>query len=387
MAGLLVGIAQWFGLIFASAFYLVGFGQYTVELLHEVGLSIGNPFILIALASALVLTLVNLIGTKRAGDLQNGIVLALTVILTVLLSFGVLNATGIIGSSTWPIPFAPKGIGAVFTTTALIFTSYLGFVQIATVAGEIKRPHKTLPLALTGSVISVMLLYILTIFVSTSVLPTERLAQLGETAMVQVAETLVGRLGAYGIISAGLLATLSSANASILSSSRAVFALSKDELLPSFISKINSRFGTPHVALYVVGVSIATITLLGKVEVLAEIASLLHLIIYGFICLSLIKLRKWNPIWFAPTYRVPGGLLFPMVGAATSFGLILMMRPLSIVFGFGIMVFALFWYWIYAKELDLETPEPRHIVPSLLEPRILLPFEISGVNLPPYRLL
>lgn len=387
LVGMLVGIAQWFGLIFASAFYLVGFGQYTGELLNELGLSIGDPSILIALASALLLTLINLFGTKRAGDLQNGIVMALTIILTVLLGYGVLNTVGIVGSTSWPTPFFSKGVWPVFTTTAIIFTSYLGFVQIATVAGEIKKPHRTLPLALTGSVIAVMALYVLTIFVSTSVLPNDRLAQLGETAMVQVSKTLIGQFGAYGIIGAGLLATLSSANASILSSSRAVYALSKDSLLPSLISNINKRFGTPHIALFTVGIPIAAITLFGQVELLAEAASLLHLVIYGFICLTLIKLRKDDPLWFAPTYRVPGGNVMPALGAALSFGLIFMMRPLSLLIGVGIMGGAYLWYRFYARESSLKTPEPMHIIPTMREPRILLPVEITDPELPPYKLL
>lgn len=387
MIGVLVGIAQWFGLIFASAFYLVGFGEYTVELLNQIGFSIGNPSILIALSSALLLTLINLFGTEKAGDLQNGIVMALTSILTVLLGYGVLNAVGIAGSTNWPTSFFSEGLWPIFTTTAIIFTSYLGFVQIATVAGEIKEPHRTLPLALAGSVIAVMVLYISTIFVSTSVLSNDRLAQLGETAMVEVAKTLVGQLGAYGIVGAGLLATLSSANASILSSSRAVYAISKDRLLPSLISNVNKRFGTPHIALFVVGIPIAAITLFGQIELLAEVASLLHLIIYGFICLTVIKMRKEEPLWFAPTYRVPGGQVLPILGAVASFGLIFVMRPLSLLVGIIVMGCAYIWYRFYARESTLETPEPLHVIPSMREPRILLPVEITDPELPPYRLL
>ncbi|TYP92192.1 Amino acid transporter [Fodinibius salinus] len=388
LIGMVVGIAQWFGLVFASAFYLVGFGQYTVELFSKLGVSLGSPVVLVALASALVLTLINLLGTERAGDLQNSVVMALTSILTVLLGYGLLNTAGLIGTSSWPAPFFSEGMWPVFTTTAVIFTSYLGFVQIATVAGEIKEPHKTLPRALAGSVIVVMTLYILTIFVSTSVLPNDRLAELGETAMVAVSETLVGKIGAYGILGAGLLATLSSANASILSSSRAVYALSKDDFLPSFISNISERFGTPYVALYIVGVPIAAITLFGRVELLAEVASLLHLVIYGFICLSLIKLRQSEPLWFAPTYQVPGGILIPLLGAIASFGLIAMMRPLSLLLGTGVIAGAIAWYYVYARNISLDIPTPGHVVPSLREPRILLPVELmdSGESLPYYLL-
>lgn len=375
-AGFLIGIGQWIGLIFASAFYLTGFGQYAVDLIEEAGLDLGNPVILIALATALVLTVINLLGTEGAGRVQNRIVIALTAILTFLFGYGLMNAVGIVGSTEWPVPFAPNGIWPIFTTTALIFTSYLGFVQIATVAGEIKEPQKNLPRALVGSVVIVMILYVTALFVSASVLSTEQLAELGETAMVDVARSLVGHTGALAILAAGLLATLSSANASILSSSRAVYALSNDDMLPSAISKVNRRFGTPHIALLAVGIPIASLTLLGRIEILAEVASLLHLVMYGMICVTLLRIKYQKPIWYAPGYHSPGFPYVPALGAAASFGLIFLMEPLSIVMGFGVILLAALWYTSLIPEIMFASPEPPYISPEIRVPRILVPVEV-----------
>lgn len=206
--------------------------------------------ILIGLAAGIVLTFVNILGTKSAGRLQNTIVLSLTGILTLLFLYGLLQALGFIGETKLPEPFAPKGLSPVVGVSALIFTSYLGFVQIATVGGEIINPQRNLPRALVGSVLIVTSLYILALFVSNSVLPTAELKKFGETAMVEVARTLIGDIGAMVVLFAGLLATLSSANASILSSSRTIYALSNDGLVPQWISVIHDRFGTPHSAIF-----------------------------------------------------------------------------------------------------------------------------------------
>lgn len=375
-AGFLIGIGQWIGLVFASAFYLSGFGEYTVELLGEIGLDLGEPVVLIALGTALLLTVINLLGTEGAGRIQNRIVILLTAILSFLFGYGLLNAIGLVGETEWPVPFTPKGIWPIFTTTALIFTSYLGFVQIATVAGEIKEPQKNLPRALVGSVLIVMTLYIAALFVSTSVLSTEKLAQLGETAMVDVARTLVGHLGSLAVLAAGLLATLSSANASILSSSRAVYALSNDEMLPQAISRVNQRFGTPHIALLAVGIPIASLTLLGRIEILAEVASLLHLLMYGMICLTLLIIKKRKPLWYVPSYRAPGFPWLPGLGAAASFGLIFLMQPLSLAFGIGIILLAGIWYYIAVPKVELARPEPPYIQPEFRRPKILVPVEL-----------
>lgn len=377
MAGFVVGVGQWIGLVFASAFYLTGFAQYAVDLLEELGVDLGNPFVLIAFAVAIILMIVNILGTKGVGKLQNRIVLALTIILSMLFGYGILNAFGLIGETSWPRSFAPKGYWPIFTTTALIFTSYLGFVQIATVAGEIRKPVKNLPRALIGSVLLVMGLYLTALFVSTSVLPTERLAELGETAMVDVARELVGNIGALGILAAGLLATLSSANASILSSSRAVFALSKDDLIPDSISKVNERFGTPHIALLVVGIPIASLTILGRIEVLAEVASLLHLIMYGMICLTLLKIKRTKPWWFTPAFRSPGNKIIPFIGALFSFGLITLMQPLSLYFGAGILVLAIVWYYLFVPKIEFSSPEPSQIVYSLEQAKIIVAVDLE----------
>lgn len=130
------------------------------------------------------------------------------------------------------------------------------------VAGEIKRPNRNLPLA-----------------------------------MVEVARDFVGSAGAVAILFAGLLATFSSANASILSASRSVFAPSRDALLPRKAGEIDLRYGTPHVALSMAGGSILVLVGTGQVRLLAEVASFLHLIMYGLMCVALIQLRRADPDW------------------------------------------------------------------------------------------
>ncbi|MDX1682029.1 MAG: amino acid permease, partial [Phycisphaeraceae bacterium] len=385
--GALVGMGQWLGLIFASAFYLVGFGEYVVALMQDLGWSPGDPVVLVALGTALTLTVINLLGTRGAGRLQNSVVAGLTMILSLLFGYGVLKATGLLGPASWPTPFAPQGAWPVLTTTALIFTSYLGFVQIATVAGEIRRPQRNLPRALVGSVLIVTVLYVLALFVSTSLVEPDRLAELGETAMVTVARTLAGEIGAMAILAAGLLATLSSANASILSSSRAIYALSRDGMVPEGVSRVNDRFGTPHVALLAVGVPIAGLTMMGQVEVLAEVASLFHLLMYGLICVTLLVLRRRRPLWFAPTFRVWGATGVAGAGALTSFGLVGLMQPLSLIIGGGVLVGVGAWFWIWRRGISLPPPQPPHIAPAVRQPRIVVPVDVEDPTSLPAKLL
>ena len=353
-AGAVVGISLWLGLVFASAFYLVGFGNYGAAVLAELGIQLsGSPVTLLALVFGIVLTGLSLGGTENAAALQNAVVGVLLVILALFLSYGTLDAVGVFGGRSVPERFFRFGYAPVLTTAALVFTSYLGFAQVATVAGEIKRPGRNLPLAMVGSVLVVGVLYVVTVLVATSALGSPRLQTFGETAMVEVARELLGLAGAVAILVAGLLATVSSANASILASSRAIFAVARDALFPRRAGVVNLRYGTPHVALAMAGGPVLVLVAVGQVEVLAEVASFLHLVMYGLICVALIVLRRDPPPWYDPDFTVPGYPAVPALGAIASFGLIAFMQPLSQVIGVVLMVVAAGWYAYYARDVRL----------------------------------
>ncbi|RBI59145.1 amino acid transporter [halophilic archaeon] len=352
--GAIVGLGLWLGLVFASAFYLVGLGHYSTAILAEIGVGLPfDPVVVTGLLFGVGLTVLSIGGTENTATLQNGVVGVLLVVLTGFLTYGTLDAVGVFGGETISEAFFSRGYFPVLTTAALVFTSYLGFAQVATVAGEIEQPDRNLPLAMVGSVLVVTVFYVVTIFVATSAFGADRLGRFGETAMVEVARDLLGVPGAVAILCAGLLATFSSANASILSASRAVYALSRDALLPRTASTINLRFGTPHVALLAAGGPILVLVATGQVELLAEVASFLHLVMYGLICIGMIVLRRRNPGWYAPSFRMPGYPLLPTLGALASFGLIAFMQLASIGIGIAVMIVSYLWYRYYAGDVTL----------------------------------
>ena len=207
-------------------------------------------------------------------------------------------------------------------------------------------------------------------------LSADRLGELGETAIIEVARGLIGNIGAMVALFAGLLATLSSANASILSASRTLFALSNDQLVPHWLSSVHERFGTPHRAIILVGLPIVGVLFVGNLEVLAETASLLHLIIYGLICACVLKLRKQRPIWYVPGFKTPAYPLLPAVGMVASFGLIFFMKPLSMMLGGSVFLLSALFFVAYGRGKKLSNPSPPHIEPELRTPRILLPVSL-----------
>jgi len=227
--GSVAGWANWIGLAFASAFYMYGFGRYIAAIFGLGDVMAVGPVAIptgksIALVGAAFFTGINYVGAKETGRLQNVIVVLLVIILAIFTLLGTLTAD----LSNLP---PSEGFGPMMATTGLIFVSYLGFVQITSVAEEIKEPGKNLPRAVIGSVGLVTVIYALVLAVMSAAVPAGFVAEVsaaGGIAVVETGERIQGAFMGGALLFGGLLATASSANASILASSRINFAMGRD---------------------------------------------------------------------------------------------------------------------------------------------------------------
>jgi amino acid transporter/nucleotide-binding universal stress UspA family protein len=348
LVGSVAGLGNWMGLAFASAFYALGFGSYVAEVVPLPDLGVGGLVLaadqLWALAAGALFVGVNYIGAKETGRLQNVIVVALLAILSVFIAACAWNADPATLS-----PIAPKGWGAVLPATALVFVSFLGFAKITTVAEEIKNPGRNLPLAIIGSVIIVTVVYAVIMLLINAVLPWQKIAQPGGIAVVQVAEIVLGGTGVVALTGGGLLATASSANASILASSRINFAMGRDRLVSDWLNAVHERYATPHRSIALTGGFILLFIVIGDVKTLAKAGSVLHLIVYGLLNLALLVMREADVPDYRPAYTVPLYPAVPLVGAIASFGLIAFMNMIEIGLSLVFVVVAVVWFFVYVR--------------------------------------
>ncbi|NHN41244.1 amino acid permease [Halorubellus sp. JP-L1] len=355
--GSVAGWANWLGLAFASAFYMVGFGEYVRNIL---GLATGYALVgvtiptvkTMAFAGAALFITVNYVGAKETGRLQNIIVVVLLGILTVFTAIGIMNAQ----PANLP---ESEGFDAMLSTTGLIFVSYLGFVQITSVAEEIKDPDRNLPRAVIGSVLIVTTVYALVLVVMSAAVPDGFIASLDpdKIAVVEVGRHIQGGVVAGALLLGGLLATASSANASILASSRINFAMGRDRIITPELNEIHDRFGTPYRAIGITGGLILAFILVAPINTLAELGSVLHLVIYGLLNLALIVMREADVENYDPSFTVPLYPFTPILGAVLSFALIVYITPFVRVLGLAVVVFAAAWYLLYARSRTTEAGE------------------------------
>jgi len=311
--GFASGWMLWFSYIVACALYALGFGSYFWEFVATylpsastavVG-AIGHQsavVLMTAVISVLFIAL-NAAGTAVTGKAENIMTVAKILILGVFVLFGLKAILAAPAQSLTQFhPFFPTGMTSVVLAMGLTFIAFEGYDLIATVAEEIKSPEKTIPRATFISLGVAITIYLLILFVCIGAIRPEDgtaswqfLGRYQETAIVKAARAFMPAFGVALIIFGGLLSTTSALNATILASSRVAFSMSRDRMLPAVISRIHPLRRTPQMAIYVTGVVVLAMAVAFPIQVVGSAASLMFLLTFVLVNISLIALRRKAP--------------------------------------------------------------------------------------------
>jgi APA family basic amino acid/polyamine antiporter len=352
--GSIVGWGMWTGLMFASAFYMIGFGQYLVE---PVPFLDGRALvILLGLVGLTLIVGVNYYGTEESSQLQNVMIGAETAIVLAYVALGLFFV-----DPANLDPFAPTGPSGIIATTGIVFVSFLGFEIIATVSGEVKDPSRNIPLSMILSVVLVTILYAFVMIVTTGVVQYETLG--GSLVPVSdVAVVFMGSIGVVAIVAAAAIAAISSSNSSILAAARVNYAMGRDELMSDWLNVTHDRFGTPHRAIVATGAVTALLIAAGLnvetiVALLAEVASFSFLVSYSLVHVALVVFRRADPEEYDPSFTIPDPLYpaVPILGVAFSLLVISQMATVIVLLGLGIVGLGVVWYFAYVRDHAIDT--------------------------------
>ncbi len=334
-AGVIGGMGSWFSLTLKGSFALIGMAAY-VQILTAF------PVKILALFLCAFFVLLNLIGVKEAGKTQVIVVLMLfwTLILYVIFGFPHIHIQRY-------TPFSPHGFAPILATTGLIFISYGGLTKVASVAEEVRNPGRNIPLGMILSLITVGIMYALAVFVTTGLLSQDRL-NISLTPISDGAQVFAGIPGMIVMAIAAILAFISTANAAIMSASRYPMAMSRDNLLPSFLERVNKKFNTPHFSVLVTGVFMALAIGFLELVFLVKIASALLLSIYILTNISVIIMRESKIHNYQPKFRSPLYPVMQILGILGCGFVLAEMGPLVLSLIGLFIVAGLVWYLIYA---------------------------------------
>ena len=342
LAGTIGGFGTWLALVLKAAFALVGLGAYVALILGQDAEQAKWLYTTIAVALAIGFGLLNLLGAKKVGGFQMVLVVGLLAILAWFIARGSMEVRVERFRG-----FFDKGFTSIVSTAGLVFISYVGVTNIASVAEEVKNPQRNLPLGIFLALGTAVLVYALGIGVMVGVLEPEKFA--GHfTPVAEAAKGFAGTWGAILISVAALLAFSSVANACILSASRYPMAMSRDHLVPGIFQLLGKR-GTPRFSIAItVGAILAFLVLLDPTPIV-KLASAFQLLIFGLVCLAVIVMRESHIESYDPGFKSPFYPWMQIAGIAAPIWIIVEMGWLPILFTSSLVVVGVGWYYMYAR--------------------------------------
>ncbi len=295
-----MGILWLFGQIVAGAAISLGFASYFVAIFPMFQLKT------IAVAAALILTGLNLIGIKQSAFINNILVIVKLAILGLFIGFGILHIAPQNFSE-----FSPNGYLGILQGAGFIFFAYLGYGRIAALGEEVKNPEKNMPLSILIALIVSVVVYIFTSLTAIGLVDYRILAQSGSP--IAEAAGAIGNFTLVAVVSLGaLMATASVLLTNLIGLSRVSFAMARNNQVPKTISKVSSRFGTPYLTVLAMGTLLAVLTFILDLKQTAAITSFAILSTHLAVNLSAIRLRKKMPE--AVRFKSPLSPLIPSLG-------------------------------------------------------------------------
>jgi amino acid transporter/mannitol/fructose-specific phosphotransferase system IIA component (Ntr-type) len=337
LVGTVGGIGTWLALVLKVAFALVGMGAYINLFVPEL------PVTLVAVGLAMALGVLNLLGAKKSGSFQIVLMVGLMVLLTGFISGGVPHIQWERLQNIFDVEYS-----TLLATAGLVYISYVGVTNVASLSEEVKDPERNLPLGVMLSLATAVLVYGLGTSVMVGVLPIEQLSG-NLTPVATAGEAFFGRWGSVLLSIAALFAFTSVANAGTLSASRYPLAMSRDHMLPQFFQRLSSR-GAPHYAvLMTMGVIVLILVFLDPTKI-AKLASAFQLLIFALVCLAVIVMRESGLAAYDSGYHSPLYPWMQLFGIFSAGMLIYAMGWLPSMFSAGLIVVGTLWYFIYAHD-------------------------------------
>ncbi|MDR7191513.1 APC family permease [Luteimonas terrae] len=271
---------------------------------------------LYAAAAVIGLTAINWIGTRQGAAVQTWLTITEIVGVLVIIVAGLWFAPTDIA----PIP-GSGGDSAIGLILVFVLLTYGGWNEAVYVTSEVRDAKKWMPRVLILSLIAIAALYVLVNLAYLRVLGLGGMAEHNAVA-AEVMGRVFGPTGAVLMSAIVVAAALTSANATMITGARSVYAVGRDFPALGFIGRWDARSGTPRAAIMTQGVLALALVTLGAFardgfEVAVEYTAPVFWLFFLMVGISLFVLRRRDPDLARP-FRVPLYPLLPLLFCATS---------------------------------------------------------------------
>ncbi|MGB9676378.1 MAG: APC family permease [Candidatus Bathyarchaeales archaeon] len=329
-AGFLVGWMWILSNTFVGAAVSLGFANYFTAIFPTL------PTNWIAAILCIFFTLLNFFGIRQSALLNNFLVAAKLLVLAFFIIFGL----AYIKPENY-VPFAPLNIGMLYGT-CYIFFAYAGFARVAVVAEEVKDARRNVPTAILLSLVISTVVYMLVGLVAVGLVGATRLSG-SNSPLTEAIRITENDVAIYIVSAGGLLATASVLLTAILGVSRMAYAMARRNDVPQALGKLHSKYNTPHLSIWTVGVLMTLLALLVDLSSVVAISTFALLFYYTMASVSALKLKVQNRLY--PRF-------IPVLGVLTCVALlvfILFASPQAWIVGAAGLMAGVIYYFVRKK--------------------------------------
>jgi APA family basic amino acid/polyamine antiporter len=277
--------------------------------------ALGGPIPLLrsqicAIGVTWLITGLNYIGIKKAGDFQLVFTVLKVILILIVAGFCFSSTLGRFANFSTDLPQAAGGFSGFMLALIATLWAYDGWNDLTMVAGEVRHPERSLPIALIGGLFIVGFLFMATNAAIQYILPAAAIAA-SERPAVAALTLVAGPAGAGFVAAAMALSIFVTLNGTIMSGARIPFAAARDKLFFPQFGHINARFQSPSTSLIIqAGLSTILLLFLSHFAQFFELAVFAEWLFYMLTATTVFLYRRRQPNLNRP-YKVWGYPFLP----------------------------------------------------------------------------
>jgi amino acid transporter len=283
--GHFTGVTSWLTYLanaIVTAMVAVSFGSYAASTFDE-----GNQAWIKVFAALIiiVMTAVNVVGSRLVASAQTVIVYVVLTILSVFAVVTLVNMNpSLLAFSGYP-PFRD-----IISSVALTFFAFLGFGIITFTAKDLARPSRQLPRAMYLALGIATIIYVAIALGVFGTLSVDKVISSGGTAIAVAAEPTLGRAGYWLMTVTALFATAGATNAGLYPAQGLSERLAETGQFPALMARrLGGRLSN---GLLIQAVVCLILALAFNLDAIASIGSAVALLIFTFITLAHLRIRS-----------------------------------------------------------------------------------------------
>jgi APA family basic amino acid/polyamine antiporter len=258
------------------------------------------------------MTGLNYLGIKKAGDFQLIFTILKGILILIVAAFCFASVSGSWSNFNTSLPHAMGGFQGFMAALIATLWAYDGWNELTMVAGEVRRPERSLPVALIGGLFIVGALFMATNAAIQYILPAAQIAASDRPAVAALS-VVAGPRGAGFVAAAMALSIFVTLNGTVMSGARIPFAAARDRLFFPQFAHIHPRWQSPSTSLIVQGLlSTVLLLFLSQFQQHFELAVFAEWLFYMLTATTVFYYRKRRPDMPRP-YRLWGYPILPAI--------------------------------------------------------------------------